>query len=104
MAKRTSFVVRAIIASPDDRAPFERWYQEEHLPDAMKMFGCKHAFRAWNRTDPSVHCAFYEFSSVEAAEAATPPSVLGPLIAEFDRLWQGKVTRSREVFDVVDER
>jgi hypothetical protein len=103
MSTRTYFVVRAVIANEADRAAFDRWYQDEHLPDAMKVFGCKRAFRAWNRTDPSVHCAFYEFPSVQAAEAATPPHVLAPLIAEFDRHWQGKVTRSREVFDVMQE-
>lgn len=104
MATRTYFVVRAIIPDEGDRAAFDRWYQDEHLPDAIKAFGVSHAFRAWNRTDPFVHCAFYEFPSVAAAESATPPQVLAPLIAEFDRHWLGKVTRSRAIFDVVDER
>ena len=103
MSTRTYFVVRAVIPNPDDRAAFDRWYQNEHLPDAMKAFKITRAFRAWNRTDPSVHCAFYEFPSVEVAEASTPPEVLGPLIAEFDRHWLGKVTRSREIFDVMQE-
>lgn len=103
MKARTYFVVRAIIPDPANRPAFDRWYQDEHLPDAMKAFGIAHAFRAWNRTDPSVHCAFYEFPSVAAAEAATPPAVLAPLIAEFDRHWLGKVTRSREIFEMVHE-
>ena len=103
MVIKAYFVVRATIPNPDDRAAFDRWYENEHLPDAMRAFGITHAFRAWNQTDPSVHCAFYEFPSAAAAEAATPPAVLGPLIAEFDRHWQGKVTRSREIFEVVQE-
>ena len=104
MAIKAYFVVRAVIPDPDDRAAFDRWYQNEHLPDAMRAFGITRGFRAWNRTEPSVHCAFYEFPSVAAAEAATPPHVLAPLIAEFDRHWLGKVTRSREIFEVVQER
>ena len=103
MVIRAYFVVRAVNPNADDRAAFDRWYQNEHLPDAMRAFGITRAFRAWNRTDPSVHCAFYEFPSAAAAEAATPPAVLTRLIAEFDRHWQGKVTRSREIFEVMQE-
>jgi len=104
MATRTYFVVRAIIPDPADRAPFERWYQQEHLPDAMRAFNVTHAFRAWNRTDPSVHCAFYEFPSVAAAEALGGTDTIKALITEFDAKWGGRVTRSREIFEVVDER
>ncbi len=104
MATRTYFVVRAVIPDEADRAAFDRWYQDEHLPDAMKAFGVSHAFRAWNRTDPAVHCAFYEFPSVAAAEALGGTALIKALIDEFDRHWQGRVTRSREIFEVVDER
>jgi len=103
MKTRTYFVVRAIIADPADRAAFDRWYQDEHLPDAMAAFGVTYAFRAWNRTDPSVHCAFYEFPSVAAAESLGDTDVIKALIGEFDRHWQGRVTRSREIFEVVQE-
>ena len=41
---RTYFVVRAVIVDPADRAPFDHWYQSEHLPDAMRIFGAAHAF------------------------------------------------------------
>ena len=104
MATRIYFVVRAIIPNPEDRAPFDRWYQQEHLPDAMRAFNVTHAFRAWNRTDPAIHCAYYEFPSVAAAEALNGTDTIKALIDEFDRHWQGRVTRSREIFEVVDER
>ncbi len=103
MATRTYFVVRAVIPNPADRAAFDIWYQEEHLPDAMRAFNVTHAFRAWNRTDPSVHCAFYEFPSVAAAESLGGTDVIKALIEEFDRQWQGRVTRSREIFEVMQE-
>jgi len=32
-------VVRAVVADAADRAPFDRWYRDEHLPDAVKAFG-----------------------------------------------------------------
>lgn len=103
MKTRTYFVVRAVIPNAEDRAAFDRWYQDEHLPDAMRAFNVTHAFRAWNRTDPSVHCAFYEFPSVAAAEALGGTDLIKALIDEFDRHWQGKVTRTREIFEVMQE-
>jgi hypothetical protein len=51
-------VVRAVVADAADRAPFDRWYRDEHLPDAVKAFGAWAAWRGWSRADPSVHCAY----------------------------------------------
>ncbi len=98
------FMVRAVVADAADRAAFDTWYAQEHLPDAIRAFGIRKAWRAWSRIDPSVHCAFYQFDSVAAAEAATSPQALQPLIAEFDRRWGSRVTRSRDILDVVDEQ
>ena len=54
--------------------------------------------------DPGeVHVAFYEFDSVEAAEAATAPDKIAPLVADFDRVWGDRVTRRRAILDVVQE-
>jgi hypothetical protein len=97
------FVVRAVVTSAD-RAAFDTWYQREHLPDAMRAFGVTKAWRAWSRIDPAVHTAFYEFDSVAAAEAATAPEKLKALVAEFDRVWGTRVTRSRDVLEVVDRQ
>ena len=33
------FVVRAIVTDAGKRAAFDRWYETEHLPDAVKAFG-----------------------------------------------------------------
>lgn len=104
MAGRTYFVVRAVIASSEDRAAFDHWYQTEHLPDAMKIFGATHAFRAWSRTDPAIHCAYYEFPTLLAAESIGDSDGIKGLITEFDAKWAGRVTRTREIFEVVDER
>jgi tRNA nucleotidyltransferase (CCA-adding enzyme) len=32
-------VVRATVANAADRAAFDRWYHNEHLPDAKQAFG-----------------------------------------------------------------
>lgn len=97
------FVVRAVVPE-GDRADFDQWYAREHLPDAMRAFGTQRGWRAWSRTDPSVHTAFYAFDSVAAAEAAVTPEALRPLLAEFDRRWGSRVTRVRDILEVVDER
>jgi hypothetical protein len=94
-------VVRAVVAAADQR-DFNTWYRTEHLPDALKAFGAQRAWRAWSRTDLSVHYAYYEFADAAAAEAVTSSAVIGPLVAEFDRRWGTRVTRSREIIEVVE--
>ena len=100
MANRGYLVVRAVVADPADRASFDQWYADEHLPDAMKAFGAQHAWRAWSCTDPAVHSAFYSFDSVASAEAIATSPAIKALIAEFDARWGGKVTRTREILRV----
>jgi len=86
-----------------DRAQFDHWYETDHLPWALRVFGAVRAWRCWSRSDPGVHVAFYEFASVEAAEAISTSDAIKPLVADFDRMWQGRVTRRRAVLDVVQE-
>ena len=93
------FVVRAVVAEVD-RRDFDTWYRTEHLPDAVKAFSAQTAWRAWSHTDPSVHYAFYQFPDVAAAEAVNTSAAIGTLVAEFDRRWGTRVTRSREILDV----
>ena len=103
MVNKAYLVVRATVADPADRAGFDAWYAAEHLPDAFKAFGVKRAWRAWSRNDPAVHCAFYEFPSLAAAEAGTSGTEIAALIAEFDRVWQNRVVRTRELLEVAGE-
>lgn len=39
------FVVRATVTDPARRAAFDKWYQDEHLPDATRSWGVKKAWR-----------------------------------------------------------
>lgn len=104
MAGKAYLVVRASVADPADREPFDRWYATEHLPDAMKAFGVKRAWRTWSRVEPDAHIAYYEFDDIAHARAGTAPERLGALIAEFDRVWQNRVVRSRDIQETVEER
>ena len=99
----TWLMVRAVVADPTDRPGFDAWYAAEHLPDAHHAFGASRARRCWSRTDPSVHCAFYEFPDAATAEAAIASSALRDLVAEFDRVWGSRVTRTRELLELAGE-
>jgi hypothetical protein len=96
------FMVRAVIDDPADQTRFDHWYATEHLSQAREAFGAKHAWRCWSRSDPREHFAFYEFPDLHAAEAITGSPALTALIAEFDRVWGDRVTRSREVLEVAE--
>ncbi|HEY7579292.1 MAG TPA: hypothetical protein VH855_17000 [Acetobacteraceae bacterium] len=93
-------VVRAIVAEAD-RNDFDAWYRTEHLPDAIKAFKAERGWRAWSRSDPSVHYAFYQFPAVAAAQAITQSPAIRPLIAAFDDRWGNRVARTREIIEVV---
>ncbi len=90
-------IVRAEVPE-SDRDAFDRWYAEEHLPDAKAAFSVGRAFRGWS--DDGAHVAFYEFADLAAAETATGSDAIAALIAEFDRVWQDRVTRTRRIVDI----
>jgi hypothetical protein len=86
-----------------ERDRFEHWYATDHLPWALRVFQARRAWRCWSRSDPAVHVAFYEFDSVEAAAATQTAEATKALVADFDRVWEGRVTRRRAVLEVVQE-
>ena len=48
-----------------------------------------------------MHIAFYEFADLAEVNAVTASDALKQMIGEFDRHWQGKVTRTREVVESI---
>lgn len=96
------FVVRATVTDPAKRTAFGNWYQNEHLPDAVKSFGVTKAWRFWSLTDPSVHQAMYQFDDEASLERATTGAEMKRLIADFNRDWP-EVTRTRESFVLAQE-
>jgi len=95
------FVVRAQIADANMKNDFDRWYQDEHLPDALKAFNATRAWRGWSQLDDTVHYAYYEFDDVPSARAIQGSDELKRLVAEFDRVWGDKVIRSRDIVEII---
>jgi len=96
------FIVRAEVAEAD-RAAFDRWYETEHLPDAMAAFAPVSARRGWSDVNPAIHMAIFEFESLSRAREVVGgdrSDRIKAMIAEFDRVWQGRVTRSREIVGI----
>lgn len=95
------FIVRAQVMDASVKDAFDRWYRDEHLPDAKKAFGAQRAWRGWSAVDPSVHYAVYEFDDIAKLRALPGSAALKSLVAEFDRAWGQKVVRTRDSVDVV---
>jgi hypothetical protein len=96
-------VVRSVVPDERDRPGFDIWYRKEHLPDAVKAFKALSAMRAWSVEDPSVHTAFYRFDTLEAVQAVSRSAEIKVLVAEFDRVWDTRVQRTRDILVVADE-
>ena len=99
----TAYLIVRAQVDPSVRDQFDTWYQNEHLPDAAKAFSPLSAKRGWSKLEDSVHIAFYEFSSLAAANEIMASDKIAALIDEFDRHWQGKVTRTREVVEFIQK-
>ncbi len=95
------FIVRAKVLDAALKEDFDRWYQDEHLPDALKGFKARRAWRGWSAVDPNVHYAYYQFDEMAQAQAIQGSDALKHLVAEFDRVWGDKITRSRDVVEVI---
>ncbi|MFT3797504.1 hypothetical protein [Microbacterium sp.] len=93
----TAMLVRAVVRNPALVADFDRWYDEDHLPQALSDFGAHTASRWWSYGEESVpvHYAIYEFTDAAALEAALAGAAIAALIAEFSRLWGADVERVR---------
>ncbi len=91
------FLVRAEVADSRDREAFDRWYRDEHLPQAAEVLSAVRAWRGWSDVDASIHYAFYELPGPKPV--AVILDALKPLVADFDRVWGTRVTRTREVID-----
>jgi hypothetical protein len=90
------FMVRAQVADAAMKGAFDRWYGDEHLPDALQAFKARRAWRGWSDVDPCVHYAWYEFDDLACAKAIVGSEALKRLVADFDRAWGDKVARSRD--------
>jgi hypothetical protein len=92
-------IVKAEVREAAERPRFDRWYAEEHLRDAVRAFKARRAWRGWSQVEPAQHYAFYEFDTLAAAQAVMGSDAIKGLIAEFDRVWGNRVTRTRDVVE-----
>lgn len=93
---RHIFIVRASVPDPAEREAFDAWYSREHLPDAVKSFGCMRAWRFWSVVDPSQHSAMYEFNDRESLDRGTTGEEMKRLVRDFDRDWPN-IKRTRDI-------
>ena len=96
------FVVRASVADPAERAAFDAWYRDEHLPQAMAAFGAEKGWRFWSRSDPSVHYALYQFGDIATLRSRLESPGFKELVADFDQAWP-QVPRTRDIIEAVQE-
>ncbi len=92
-------IVRAEVPK-SERDAFDHWYETEHLPDAHRAFNSLSARRGWSSLNPLHHLAFYEFPDRATADAISNSDAIRELIAEFDRCWEDRVTRTRDVVEI----
>lgn len=80
------FVVRATIASAHEEA-FNRWYNEEHLPQVLRYNGAVSGrrYRRITGDDRYDYMAVYEFASEEVLRKFLESDALKELRAEYDR-------------------
>ena len=95
----TYLIVRAVVPEAD-RAKFDQWYQDVHLPEALAVFDAVSAWRGWSHDDPGVHFAFYEFPSLAEAAAIGDSEAMKNMRSDFDQNWQNRISRSREIIEI----
>lgn len=96
----TAYLIVRAQVQESDRSAFDHWYDTEHLPDAKEAFKAISAQRGWSAEDSQTHFAIYEFPDLTTANVVADSDAIKKMITEFDRVWQGRVTRSREIVDV----
>ena len=99
----TAFLIIRSTVPEEHREAFDHWYETEHLPDALKAFKPVSARRGWSDSEPGIHVAMIEVDTLERARATVGgdiPEAIRGMIAEYDRVWQGRVTRTRELVGI----
>ena len=96
----TAYLIVRADVEETSREKFDHWYETKHLPDALKDFKAIGAMRGWSEVEPNIHLAFYEFPDLTTANDLLQSDLMRDFIKNFDRQWDGKVTRTREIFEV----
>ena len=80
------FVVRATITAERETA-FNKWYNEEHVPQVLRYNGAVSArrYRRITGEDKYQYMAVYEFASEEVLQTFLQSDALKALRGEYDR-------------------
>ncbi|HJZ31510.1 MAG TPA: DUF4286 family protein [Hyphomicrobiaceae bacterium] len=90
------FMVRASI-SKDKEAAFNRWYNEEHVPDVLKFNGAVSGrrYKKILGEDKFEYLALYEFASEAVFRHFLESDHLKTLVKEYDAHFAGDSERER---------
>lgn len=93
--------VRSTLIDPTVRDAFDRWYGEDHLPQAAESFKPLRCWRTWSKLNPAIHYAFYEYSDQGKIDEMMSSETFANLVEDFSQTWDGKVVRDRDVTTTV---
>jgi uncharacterized protein (TIGR02118 family) len=98
------FVVRNTV-DPEHEAEFNRWYDEEHLPDAASLPGCVGAARYQVLEGDGSHqyLAVYAFASEAALRAALSGERFRELARRYDAAVGAFSRRTRTTYRRITE-
>lgn len=92
----TAILCVTATVDPAVRDEFDHWYATDHIPAARRLLvGIRDVTRWRSMTTPNQVSTVYRFEDEEQLRAALEGAAIKSLIADFDRLWSGKVVRER---------
>ena len=96
------FVVKAVPPKGKE-AEFDRWYNEEHVPDVLKFPGLASArrYRALEGEDKHTVMAVYEMKDEATYKRFVASGHLKELVADYDRRWPGSAPRMRFAYEQI---
>ena len=97
----TAFLVVKAIVPNSHIKNFDEWYKEYHLKEAHISFKSISSFRGW--INKNEHHAFYQFIDFATANKILDSKELKLMIKIFDKKWLGKVSRSRELIEIIQK-
>lgn len=91
------FVVRATISS-EKEAEWNRWYDEEHVPQLLEYHGAVSArrYRSLSSDESFQYMAVYEFRDEDTLRRFLSSDHLKALVADYDAKFGASSERKRE--------
>ena len=89
--------------SPEKENEFNEWYDRHHIPDMVRLSGCRTGtrYRVVDGDDSHQYMAFYEFDDLETLEQFRSSEGQVWLINEYDRLFGDVSARVRTVYQKI---